>query len=472
MNEENNSSNDSLSLINVLISNDKMMGYIKLTKTIDGLNHFSEEQLYEALAKNKIHYGINEEAIISLAQRPIFNLKIKVANGMKAIDGEDGSHHYLVKRDCEYAPSYCENDEGKVDYKNLNFFQIVKKNQILCKILKEKQGIDGKNIFGETIIARSGKESVFSVGKNTLLNEDQTKIISTCDGIVKFVENTLDINDLLHVSSNVDFSTGNIDFSGDVIIDGDVCTGFSVKSRGNIIIRGVVEDAQIEAARNVHISKGLNGGGRRKITVGKDFNCHYIENAILEVNGNITADYIIDSKITCLGNIKLVGSKELINGGEINLLGELSAKEIGTEREHITKVRLLGTETVDTLAIEAAKINIQNIALSLKALLDKANQLNQATLSEDELPMLEKLQIKTLALQITRFKNQLKSEILETEKLENEITIEYHGCVTVKRKLHRGVRISFGEKKFQFELESLDRCKIYWDNGKIVQGQL
>ncbi|MGV8906012.1 MAG: DUF342 domain-containing protein [Acetobacterium sp.] len=472
MNEEKSSSNNSLGLISVLKSDDKMMGYIKLTKSTDGSSPFSAEQLKVALAQHKILYGINEKAVQLLSQRPIFNLKIKVAQGLKAIDGEDGSLHYLVKHDCDYCPDFSGNDNGKVDYKNLNFFQMVKKDQALCEITKEKAGIDGKNIFGETIIAKNGKEPVFSVGKNALLNDDQTKIMSTCDGIVKFRQNTLDINDLLHVFSNVDFSTGNIDFSGDVIVDGDVCTGFSVKSGGNIIIRGVVEDAQIEAAGHVLISKGLNGGSRRKITVGKDFNCHYIENAILDVNGNITADYIIDSKINCLGNIKLTGSKELINGGEIKLVGELSAKEIGTERERMTRIKILGIETVDTLAIEASKLNIQNIALHLKEQLDKANQLNREALSEDEMPMLKKLQKKTMALQINRLKNQLKSAMLETERLEKEIKIEYRGCVTSKRKLHQGVRISFGDKVFQFELESLERCKIYWDNGEIVQGRL
>ncbi|MBK5245286.1 MAG: DUF342 domain-containing protein [Eubacteriaceae bacterium] len=472
MNKEQNSQNDGLSLIKVLTSDDGMLGYIMLTKNTEGSTAFSNEQLKEALIKNHINTGINEEVVLRLAQRPIFNLKIKVAQGQMAIAGEDGCLHYLVKRDSEYSPEYNENAEGLVDYKNLNYFQMVKKNQVLCEITKEKEGIDGINIFGEEICAKIGKEMVFSIGKNTLFSEDETKIISSCDGIVRFVQNKLDINDMLHIPSNVDFRTGNIEFSGDVIVDGDVCTGFSVKSDGNIIIRGVVEDAHIEAAGNLHISKGLMGGFRREITVGKDFNCHYIENAILNVKGDISADYIIDSKITCLGNIKLAGNKELINGGEISLAGQLSAKEIGTERERMTKIRIIGIETIDTIAVEKLKIKIQNGDLQLKVLIDKANQLNQSTLSEDEMPMLEKLQIKTLGKQITRLKEQLKSDVFEAKRLENELITEYCGCVIAKRKLHRGVRISFGDNIFQFELASLDRCKIYYDNGEIVQGVL
>ena len=472
MNKEKASPNESPSLIDVLLSEDGMQGYIKLTKNTEGSTSFSKEQLKEALTENKIIYGINEISVLKLAQRPIFNLKINVAVGQKAIDGEDGSIQYFVARDSEYHPEYSEDEQGKVDYKDLNYFQMVKKNQVLCEITKEKEGIDGKNIFGETIIANIGKEPVFSVGKNSILNEDKTEIISTCDGIVKFTGNTLDINDMLYVSSNVDFSTGNIHFAGDVIIDGDVCTGFSVKSDGNIIIKGVVEDAEIEAAGNIHISKGLNGGSKKEITAGKNLNCHYIENAILNVKGDITADYIIDSKITCLGNIKLAGSKALINGGEISLAGELSAKEIGTEKERITKINILGIEIVDTHSIEELKLEIQKDALQLKELFEKINQLNQSTLPEDELPMLERLQKKTINLQIPRLKNKIKSGMQEMKKLENETKIEYPGFVISKSKLYQGVRISFGDKVFQFDLDNLERCKIYWDHNRIVQAVL
>ena len=472
MNEKKNSKKDQLSLINVLTSEDGMLGYIKLTKSTEGSTAFSKEQLKEALIKSRIHFGINEEALLMLAQRPIFNLRIKVAQGQKAIDGEDGCLHYLVKRDSEYTPEYSENEEGKVDYKNLNYFQMVKKDQVLCEIIKEVNGINGRNIFGEEICAKIGKEIVFSIGKNSILNEDKTKIISTCDGIVRFAKNKLDINDMLHIPSNVDFSTGNIHFSGDVIIDGDVCTGFSVKSDGSIIIKGVVEDAEIQAAGNIHISKGLNGGSRKEITAGKNLNCNYIENALLNVKGDITADYIIDSKITCLGNIKLAGSKALINGGEISLAGELSAKEIGTEKERITKINILGIEIVDTHSIEELKLEIQKDALQLKELFEKINQLNQSTLPEDELPMLERLQKKTINLQIPRLKNKIKRGMQEIKKLENEPKTEYPGFVISKSKLYQGVRISFGDKVFQFDLDNLERCKIYWDHDRIVQAVL
>ena len=294
-------------LIEVSISDDKKQGFIKLEKNEEGCTTFTKEQFLSALKENLIVYGIIESAVEKLAQRPIFNIRIKVAVAEEPVDGENGTVKLFIKKDSEYKPEY--GGENRVDYKNLNYFQMVEKGQVLCEIVKEKDGTDGTNILGEPIPAKKGKKPFVPVGKNTSLNEDETLLIADCDGIVKFV-NTININEMLHISKNIDFSTGNIDFSGDVTIDGDVSSGFSVKAGGNIIIKGVVEDAKIEAAGNVAIAKGIYGGSSGKVKVGKDLRCNYIENAVLSVEGDITVDYIIDGKITCKGNIFLSGTKE------------------------------------------------------------------------------------------------------------------------------------------------------------------
>lgn len=470
MEKEKNSPNDILNLIDVVISEDLMLGYIRLIKSSEDHRIFSKEQLMEALNQKKIVYGVNQEVIDELAESPVFNAKIKVAEGQKPTRGKDGSIHYFVKRDADYRPVF--NEKDNIDYKNLSSFQIVKKDQVLCEITKKKDGVDGKNIFGHRIPGGKGKELAISIGENSMLNEDGTKILSACDGVVRFTKDTVNIDNMLRVPSSVDFSTGNIDFSGDVTIGGDVCSGFSVKSNGNVIVRGVVEDAKITAAGNLFITNGINGDSRRSITVGKDLRCKYIENAILTVGGDISTDYIIDSKITCMGNIILSGSVELINGGEITLAGQLLAKEIGTERERITKINMLGIETVDTESIEGLKEKIQKNALQLKDLIGKSNQLIQLSGSEDSMTRLERLHRQSLNKKIICLRDNISQDMIEVEKLENEHIITYHGSVSAKKKLYRGVQISFGDKDFEFELENLERCKIHWKNGDIVRSLL
>ncbi|KNZ42641.1 FapA family protein [Acetobacterium bakii] len=480
MNEETNAINEIQGLVEVLISDDGMLGYIKLTKDPENPTPFSKEQLMEALREKKICDGINKEAVFNLAQRPIFNMKINVAKGQNPIAGENGRVDYLVKRDSEYHPEY--EEDGVVDYKNLNYFQMAVADQVLCVITKPTAGIPGKNILGELLVAEKGKDPVFSVGENTALNADETKIVATCDGMVRFANNTVSIKKILHIHKNVDIFTGNLDFSGDITIDGDVGMGFSVKSGGTITIKGVLEDAHIEAAGNLFISNGINGSGRRIIKVGKDLRCKYIEDAVLDVKGNITADYIIDSKITCMGDITLAGSKELINGGEIHLAGNLFAKEIGSERERPTKIKILGTNSVDTPAIEALEKEIEDLSVKLEVMFEKEDQLNKWALSQDKAAVINKHQdravkekIGVLTREINKeimcLKNEINKNKAEIKRIEGQFITTYDGLVSFKRKLYRGVTISFGDNIFQFDLDNLEHSKIYWDD-EIVLGLL
>ena len=58
------------------------------------------------------------------------------------------------------------------------------------------------------------------------------------------------------------------------------------------------------------------------------------------------------------------------------------------------------------------------------------------------------------------------------DKLEKEIRVEYPGAVLCKRKLYQGVKIYFGNQMFHFELDNLERSRIFWADGEIIHGTL
>jgi len=326
-----NPESDPTTLIEVTVSDDSMTAFIKMTKQGEDASPVTKQQLMDALKDNHITYGIKESSIEKLAARPIFNIKIEVAKGKMPVYGENGHVTIFVKKDSEYHPEY--SLDGIIDYKNLEYFQLVKQGQVLCDIVRETDGTEGINVYSAQVPTRHGKPPFIPNGKNTVFMDNDTKLVAACDGVIRYVRDVIDVTDMFRVPSNVDQLTGNINFSGDVTVDGDICDGFTVKTGGNLIVKGVVEDAAIEAAGNVHISKGINGGGDKSIYVGGDLRCKYIENATIHVEGNIAADYIIESRITCMGNIELRGSKELVLGGDIKVFGELTAKDIGNEKE-------------------------------------------------------------------------------------------------------------------------------------------
>ncbi|MDD2217471.1 MAG: FapA family protein [Eubacteriales bacterium] len=464
-----NNTRKNLGIIEITVDDDAMTAYVKLYK----MEHENPENIHEiinaALDAAKIVYGRKEEVIKKLAARPIFNIKIDVAKGDPPTHGTDGEVLYLVKKNSEYAPEY--NIEGNTDYKNLDYLQLVKKGQILCHIKKESVGSEGINVFGKPVAGKNGRPPLNPIGKNTELSEDGTMLFASLDGQVDFTKDKVNINDLLKIREHVNMMTGNIDFSGDVNVGGDVQSGFSVKSGANISINGVVESADLIATGNVRVSKGINGVGSECIYVGGDLKCKYIENAVIFVEGDIYADYIINSRITCNGNIFLKGSRELVAGGEVKLRGELHAKDIGSEMEWSTKIHFIETHIIgDEMEINKLKAQNEEYLANMKLLSEVIAKFSGFR-SIDVSPQIKE-QVKSIKNQIVLIKEKISENTGVINKLESELTYEYHGSVNCKRKLYRGVKIKFGTEIFNFNLESLEHCKIYYLDGKIIQTTL
>ncbi|WKY48544.1 FapA family protein [Eubacteriaceae bacterium ES3] len=468
--------------IEVLISEDGMTGFVKINKEPDEENiEVTSQDIFDALEAQKVVYGIQEETVEKLAGRPIFNLKMKVAEGMAPIDGADATFTCYVKPDGEYKPVF--DDEEKIDYKNTSHFQMVDENQVLCRIDKETKGNAGKTVLGDPVPAKDGRKAAIKEGKNTYFSDDQSQLIAKCDGIVKFIGNTIHVNDMLQVPGNVDILSGNINFPGDVTVNGDVCSGFRVKCGGDLVIKGVIEDAEIDARGNVLVAQGINGNRDKKIRVQKELRSKYIENALIEVHGDVFADYIIESQVQCEGNIVLSGQKELIVGGSIELTGDLKAKDIGTDREKPTKITIVGVPTPDLHAIaecdeqislnkmELTKVSINEKSVN-KMLLDQEKK--SIAMKKTDRQALEKIAL--MLKDLSEQKQSIEAEISKFEEKKDEIVkktpIEYFGSISCKRKLYQGVKIYFGDELFHFESDNLDHCRIYWMDDKIILGML
>ena len=88
------------------------------------------------------------------------------------------------------------------------------------------------------------------------------RLIATQDGHLTFAHEAFQVSPLLEIQGDVDYSTGNIDFSGDVHICGDVRENFTVHAQGTVTVDGLVEAATVEAGGDLVIARGVVGDGR------------------------------------------------------------------------------------------------------------------------------------------------------------------------------------------------------------------
>ena len=86
----------------------------------------------------------------------------------------------------------------------------------------------------------------------------------------------------------MDFSTGDINFLGDVCIHGDICSGFTVRAIGNITVGGVVEACTVEAGGDLVVSGGVQGDNQAVIRAQRNIFAKFIENSCVYVKDSST----------------------------------------------------------------------------------------------------------------------------------------------------------------------------------------
>ena len=109
-----------------------------------------------------------------------------------------------------------------VDYMSLNFIRNVSKGEPICRIFAPTDGVPGRTVLDRELTAVDGKKASAPVGRNTELSEDGSELLASMTGHVEFSGRSFQVKPVLEIAGNVDYSTGNINFTGDVTIRGDV----------------------------------------------------------------------------------------------------------------------------------------------------------------------------------------------------------------------------------------------------------
>ncbi|NQU06862.1 MAG: DUF342 domain-containing protein, partial [Calditrichaeota bacterium] len=267
-----------MEIFRLQIDSPKMNAYLSIIKKAALLGNITPETVMNYLHNSGIVFGINEEAIHKMLDRKLWNKQIKVAVGQPPVRGEDGHEKFYFKTDEKFTPKV--HTDGSVDFKDLKIAQNVSEGKIIAERIPPTKGISGIDIYGKEVIAENGIEARLVAGDNTeFKDEKQNVLISTVDGSIKLrFGNTVVVDTVFEVVKDVDFSTGNLDVTGDVNVRGSVLSGFNVKATGNITVNGIIEDAIIEAGGDVMVRMGFTGTGKGVISADGQVVLKYINN--------------------------------------------------------------------------------------------------------------------------------------------------------------------------------------------------
>jgi len=455
------------SVIGVTISPDNLSAVLYFHKAVENFK-CTAAQLDAYLRSQGITFGIRDDVLESIASDPksYFYTQTVVAIGQPPIDGKDGVIRLAVDLD-EEAVRPVELEDGTVDFKELSRIRNVKKGQLIAERIPAEAGIPGKSVTGSVIPAKNGKEARFRVGKNVVLNPEQTALYAAIDGMVAKTEREkINVFPVYEVNGDIDYKTGNIDFVGTVVIRGNVLTGFRIRAGGDIRVIGGVEGAELEAEGSVEITGGIMAGGKGSVKAGKNVRCSFIQDAnVFASEDIIVSQSIMHSNIRAGRSVVCYGAKGLIVGGSIQAGERVKARTIGNTLSTATSIEVGVTPELRGELNELRKQQRQlgdNLDKTMKALvlLDQMAAVGQ--LSPDKLVMRQKLTM--TKKQTTEELEVVKERILEIEKLLEDTENARVEAVNV---IYGGTKIVIG-RYTRFVKEPCSRVYFRFADGEIA----
>jgi hypothetical protein len=289
----------------------------------------TKDDIIASLRKDHIRFGINEEKIDEFVKNPVYFTEIEFVTGQEQVEGKNGTVQYFFNTDKKLKPKT--NEDGSVDFHSLNVINSVNEGDILVKIEKEVRGIQGMTVYGKRINPRPVKPAKCEVGKNVRANEDKTEFYAACTGHVRIIQGRVVVDDVYGVPKDVDNNTGNIDYSGNVHIKGSIRSGFSVRAGGDIVVEGVIEDANVDAGGQIIVKHGINSAGTNTIKSKSNIISKFIENGRIEAGGYVQSEVIMASSVKADGDIIVKGKKGFIAGSSCIAGGSVIADTIGSD---------------------------------------------------------------------------------------------------------------------------------------------
>ncbi|SEJ79863.1 hypothetical protein SAMN05660742_11777 [Propionispira arboris] len=313
--------------IKIQVTRDRMVAVLESQEN-QGDNPLTLEDVIGKLKEAGVSFGIDGVAVKKFLADP--EMKVVCARGVAPIPGADACIKYYVDFANKGRP--VELEDGTVDFKNTRMFFVATENQLLAEKIPATKSIPGMDVFGKKVIIKDGKDLILPVGKNVNIVKNNLMMAGLA-GEVVWENNKLAILPVMEIKSDVDLSTGNIEFPGSIIIRGSVQEGFYVKAEGDIDIRGGICGAQVEG-KNIKVGMGVFGMEHGYVKATETISAKFIEKANVFAGTDLyVMDVILHSLVNAGEKVIVAGQHGRIIGGTITAGVEIQAAIFGTRSE-------------------------------------------------------------------------------------------------------------------------------------------
>ncbi|WP_027363939.1 DUF342 domain-containing protein [Desulfotruncus alcoholivorax] len=246
------------------------------TSTITKFFPLTLENILDKINQEGITYGVNYQAIEEFLKNPQ-DSTFEIARGVPPLKPVDDSVELLFD---ENITNHNADSQDKVNFFNLKQIPSVDKDVLLGIKHEGKPGQPGLSVTGKIILPEEPKKIIIQSGKGVRLEGNMVYSTKAGRPMVKKVGNTwlFYIEPHLVHRGDIDISTGNQDFRGNITVYGNINDGMTVRAGGNVQVFGYINRATVIAMESVWANKCIGaqvqGGGAS----------YYIENCSFTLN--------------------------------------------------------------------------------------------------------------------------------------------------------------------------------------------
>lgn len=444
------------------VTPDKMQAYMKFYEPSEKETPLTPNDVVQELWEHGIRAGVNKTAIHNFFENKNYQEEVLVAEGLEPKQGKNAYIEYLFNTDNRVKPTLLE--DGSVDFFHLNVVTSCKKGDLLARMHDAIPGIAGTNIYGETIKPADVNTVKFQYGKSIEVSESGKELISMVDGHVELVQGSVFVSDVLEVE-NVDNATGNIDYEGNVKINGNVCTNFEVKAKGDIIVNGVVEGAQLEATGNIVIVRGMNGMGRGRLRAGGNVISKFLENATVQADGYVSSESILHSHVMAGTEIVVSGRRGFITGGKVSATTLVDVKTLGSSMGADTIVEVGAQPDVKNRIAELQK-NISDATKTLQTIQPVLLSTKQKIAKGAVLTPEQTKYVQTLIAANKQHTEAVENWSRELDELQKQLTESEGKGIIVRGEVYPGTKICIGDVSMVLQ-KSAQYCRFIKERGDV-----
>jgi uncharacterized protein (DUF342 family) len=448
--------------VTIRVSDNKMQVIAKFYPPSDQGKSITYDDIVSTLTLKGIKVGVDQQTINNILKDKEYCHEYVIANGIPVTLGHNAKITYHFNVNLNLKPKL--NEDGTVDFHHLDNIGHIHRGQVLATLIPEDLGKPGLNVFGEVIKQPTYTKLKLKYGKNIACSEDKCTIISEVDGHASVVDGKVYVSNIYEVQ-DVDNSTGNINFEGNVLVKGNVRSGFEIVAKGNIEVQGVVEGATLIAGGQIILQRGIQGMGKGILKAGSNIITKFIESAHVEADGYVQTESILHSTVSAKGEITVQGKKGFVTGGVVTSLTGVTAVTIGSP---------MGTDTRIEAGIDPAmKERQQALLKEIDEMQKKMNMIEPVIsncmkkisqgfkLSNEQMGY-----IKQLSDEHKELDQKIKDTQSEMENIIAALNRAHEARIKVSGKIYSDVKLTISDC-IMYVREERDHCQFVKDQGEI-----